>query len=87
MWIPSFHLTCLLYSGFYFLSLDIPVTVISVFPVGSTNFFTIGLCLAWDTSMLSIFCAWSTYVIFTITSFVLTLKESVDLVMCRISTR
>ena len=87
MWAPLVHLTCLLYPGFYFLSMDVPILMISVFPEDSRNFFIICLCLAWEMTILSVGLAWLTYVLFTVTSFILTLKDTVDLAMRRISIR
>ena len=84
---PVMHATCLVYPGLYFLSLDMPGLLISVVPDESRNFVIISLCLAWDSFFLSVGVAWSTYTIFVVMSFVLTLKDTVDLVMKRISIR
>ena len=84
---PVMHATCLVYPGLYFLSLDMPGLLISVVPDESRNFVIISLCLVWETFIISIFCAWSTYVVFVIVSFILTVKDIVDLVMRRISVR
>ena len=84
---PLLHFSGLLYHGFYFVSLDIPFLLISVFPKESRNVFTISLCLAWETFIVSVLCAWGTYAIYAITSFILTLKDTVDLVMMRIPIR
>jgi len=87
MYCPLYHLTCFLYPGLYFISLDMSMLLISVFPVESRNFLTIFLCLAWEIFIFSVIFAWATYVIFTIVSFVLTLTDTADLVMSRLSIR
>ena len=84
---PMNHLTCLLYPGLYFVSLDLPILLISVVPVESRNVFSIFFCVAWDTYNFSVILAWVIYVLFTITSFVLTLKDTVDLVIRRLLVR
>ena len=87
MYAPLMHFTCLLYPGLYFLSLDLPMLLISIVPKESRNVFIIGLCLAWETSILFVPLAWCTYSVFTITSFVLTLTDTVDLIIRRLSVR
>ena len=87
MYVPSNHLGCLLLTGLYFVSLDLPVLLISIFPTESRNLFTISLCLAWDTCILSVLCAWETYAMYAMFSFVLTFNDTVDLVMKKITNR
>ena len=87
MYGPTNELTALLIPGLYFVSLDLPVLLISVVPPKSRNFFTIWPCLAWDTFMLFVLCAWETYMLFTIPSFVLTFNDTADSVMKKISIR
>ena len=82
---PLIHVTCLVYPGLYFVSLDLPIVLISIVPKESRNFFIISLCLALDTLIISVFLAWGTYVVFTIVSFVLTLTDTVDLAIHRLS--
>ena len=81
---PMVHVSCLLYPGFYFLSLDMPILLISTFPEESRNVYTISFCLAWDTYIITFVLAWGTYIVFAVTSFVLTFKDTVDLVMRKI---
>ena len=87
MSVPQVHVSCLLYPVFYFLSLDTPILLISLFPEDSRNALTISLCLAWETFIWSVIISWGNYSNFAITSFVLTLKDTVDLAMRRISFR
>ena len=84
---PLIHVTCLLYPGFYFLNMDLPGLLISLFPNESRNVFIICLCLGWEMFIVSVSSAWATYVIFTVTSFVLTLTDTVDSVIRRLSIR
>ena len=84
---PAVHVTCLLYPGLYFVSLDLPMLLISIVPKESRNFFTTSLCLAWETLSLTVFMACEVYTIFTIVSFVLTLTDTVDLVIHQLSIR
>ena len=71
------NVTCLVYGGLYFVSLDIPFLLISTFHVRSRNVVTISLSLAWDTFLFSVACTWGIYALFMITSFVLTFKDTV----------
>ena len=83
--LPLMHVACIVYPVLYYLSLDMPILLISVFPLQSRNVFTIVLCLTWETLFLSVLFAWTIYLVFAIISFVLTFKDSVDLTMRKIS--
>ena len=87
MYAAADMMTCFLHSGLYFVSLDLPTLSISVFPKESRNVLTISLCLAWDTFILSLLVAWEIYAMFVITSVVLSLTDTVDMVMKRLSIR
>ena len=82
---PVISFFTFLQSAFYYLSLDIPILLISIFPAQSKNFFSISLCLTWDTLIFFIASSWTVYLVFMIISFVLTFKDSVDLTIQKIS--
>ena len=84
---PLIHVSCLVWPGLYFVSMDIPMLLISIVPKESRNVVTICPCLAWDTLLSSVALAWGMYVVFAIVSFVLTLNDTADLVMKRLSIR
>ena len=84
MYAPLVHVSCIVWPGFYVVSLDLPMLLISVVPEESRNALTICLCLAWEFFIFSIFLSWATYALFAIVSFVLTLKDTADLVMRRL---
>ena len=82
---PLAHVTFLLTPALYYVSLDIPILLISTFPTQSRNFGTISLCLSWDMFCISIIVAWVIYPTFMIISFVLAYKDTADLAMKEIS--
>jgi len=82
---PLIHATCIAYPVLYYLSLDFPILLISVFPTQSKNVWTICLCLSWELFSFSIILAWSIYELIMIISFVLAFKDSAELATRRIS--
>ena len=82
---PLIHCFNILYPAFYYLSMDIQILSISVFPGQSRNVLRILLCLTWDTVVWAIVLSLGVYFPFIIISFVLTFKDSVDLAIARIS--
>ena len=82
---PMIHFFNIFHSAFYYLSLDIPILLISIFPAQSRNVLTIVLCLTWDTLMFSIALSCAVYTLFIIVSFILTFIDSMDLAIQRIS--
>jgi len=71
----------LIYCALYYLSMDIPILLISVLPAQSRNFFTVGLCLIWNTLNVFAIISWSLYTFVIIVSFVITFKDAVDSAM------
>ena len=84
---PLVHVTCLIYPSLYFISLDMPMLLISIVPKESRNVFITSICLIWEILIVSVLLAWGIYVLFTIVSFVLTLTDTVHLVIQRLSAR
>ena len=82
---PHVQVFSLLFPILYYLSMDIPILLISVFPPQARNFFTIGLCLSWDFLTISTILSWALYFIFTVSSFVLTFNDSMDCILKRLS--
>ena len=85
IWMRLYHVYIILYAGFYYVNLDMPMLLVSVVPVSSRNVFTILLCLILDMLALSIVISWGIYVMFIIVSFILTFRDSVDLAIQRIT--
>ena len=82
---PILNFFSIIPAGLYFLSLDIPILLISVFPAQSRNVMTILFCLTFDTLSLLTLLSWAVYTLFIIVSFVLTFKDSVDLAIQKMS--
>ena len=82
---PWLNLFAILYGAFYYISLDIPILLISVFSNQSRNAGIILVCLVWETFMFFILMTWGTYAFFIIVSFILTFRDSVDLAMKKMS--
>jgi len=82
---PLLHVAFIVYPVLYYLNPDIPILLISVFPPQSRNPLTICICLSCETLLIFVLCAWTTYTTFAIISFILTFKDTVDLIMKRIS--
>ena len=83
---PLVHVSCIVWPGFYVVSLDLPMLLISVVPDESRNVLTFFLCLTWESFIVSVVLAWGIYAIFAITSFVLAFKDTVDFLIRRIPT-
>ena len=82
---PFYHVFCILYVGFYYLNMDMPILLISLFPAKSRNILTIVLCISFEMLILSVALSWVVDVIFIVVSFIHTFKDSIDLVIWRIS--
>ena len=85
MSLPLIHVFGILYPVFYYLSMDIPILLISVVPTQSRNAWTILICLSLELFVYFVCLAWCMNIVFMVVSFVLTFKDSARLVMGRIS--
>ena len=83
--IPFSNTFIFLYLPLYYLSMDLPILLISMFPASSRSYLTIPLCLILDTLALGTLFVWGIYVFFIILSFVLSFQDSVDLAIRKIS--
>jgi len=82
---PLLNVLNIFYAVLYYLSLDMPILLISIFPAQSRNVIIILLCLSCDSLIFSFLLAWGVYTLFIIVSFVLTVDDFVDLAIQKIS--